>query len=200
MPVPILYSWWQTLLLLIPLLISHHRLPFTGQTVFPCHNKLSTELRRPALLTEEHSSSPPLTLQILWAHTCMLKPIFWGGQTLWLEGDSLEGGKYEVFVLTGGEMTKAEMMRGRYYCWHSTESFHRQRHFTALSCRLRQNPGARQHKILQLSKTWLIQPGTALAEHSAFVDCIWQMKIFFLSTVINIEVIALISRRHLSHD
>lgn len=89
-------------------------------------------------------------------NTCMLKPIWERRLCGWQSaGDGSEGGKYEVCVLTGREMTKAKMMSGCYYCWHSTKMFHSQdisRRSPAGSSSHR----ARQHTILQLSNTCLI--------------------------------------------
>lgn len=110
----------------------------------------------------------------------MLEPIRERGLCGWQSAeDGSEGGKYEVCVLTGGEMTKAKMMSGCYNYWHSTHIFPLSRHFTAPSCRQQQPPCMPAQTFnLHLSKTCLIQPGTALAKHPVFVDCIWQMRFF----------------------
>lgn len=67
-------------------------------------------------------------------NTCMLKSTE-KGLCGWLStGDSAEGGKYEVCVLTGGETTKACVMRGSDDCRHSTSIFPPAGQFAALSC------------------------------------------------------------------
>lgn len=93
-------------------------------------------------------------------------------------GDGSEGGKYEVCVLTRREMTKAEMMSGCYYCcWHSTKMFHRW-DVLLRSPADSSSHRAQRHKILLLSKTWLIHSsGSApcacslLSDKLHFCDC-----------------------------
>lgn len=88
-------------------------------------------------------------------NTCMLKPIWARGLCRWQSaGDGSETGKYEVCVLTGGEMTKAKMMSGCYYCWHSTKMFPPSRHFTALSCRQQQQPPCTTAQTLFIQKAF----------------------------------------------
>lgn len=85
---------------------------------------LLTLLRQSGL---EHSD-------LSYLNTCMLKPI-WEKGTLWLAKcwRRLTCWKvWGVWALSRGEMTKATMMSGCCYCWHSTDIFHHQC-FTALS-------------------------------------------------------------------
>lgn len=147
---------------------------------FPVTTNSLPWVRTLTLLTKLHCSFPPSPCRLSEPHTTevasvtqtchdgrqintwMLKPIWETRLCGWQSaGDGSGDGKYEVCVLTGGEMTKAKMMSGCYYCWHST-FFHRQ------DILLRSPAGssshrARRHKLLRLSKTCLIRPEPALA-------------------------------------
>lgn len=108
-------------------------------------------------------------------NTWKLKPTWGGGGGLcgWRgSGDGSEGGKYEVCVLTGGEMTKAEMMSGCYYCWHSAEIFHRR------EVLLRSPADSSRHHAAQIP-TFIQNMFNPAWNSSAIVDSIWQNRFFW---------------------
>lgn len=133
-------------------------------------------------------------------NTCTLKPIWERGLCGWQSaGDGSDGGKYEVCVLTGEEMTKAKMMSGCYYCWHSTKLFPPSGHFTALSCSSSSSRHAQRHEV-HLSRPCLIQPGTALANTLRLLTVSNKLAFSKHGNQYCSDCTGLISLHHLSHD